>query len=181
MTRCIALLRGINVGRAKRVPMAALRTLFEELGFSGARTLLNSGNVVFDMPGRSVRGVTAKLERAIEQRFGFPVPVVVVTASDLDSVVDENPLPQARKDPSKFLVAFVSSGDSLAAAVELASQKWSPEAFAIGSRAAYLWCANGIIDSKLAKVFGHLTGNSSTARNWATVLKLQAMAGEALH
>lgn len=178
MTRCIALLRGINVGRAKRVPMAELRTLFEGLGFPEARTLLNSGNVVFDAPQRSVRGATAKIEKAIEQRFGFPVSVVVVTASQLDSIVDENPLRQAGADPSKFLVAFTSSSEPLDAARQLTSRKWSPEAFAVGNSAAYLWCANGIIESKLAKAFGRLTGDSATTRNWATVLKLQALAAE---
>lgn len=178
MTRCIALLRGINVGRAKRVPMAELRALVEEMGFQGVRTLLNSGNVIFDAPPRSVRGVVAKLEKAIESRFGFPVPVVVVTAAELDSIIEANPLRQAGKDPSRFLVAFVSSSGALTAVQSLASEKWTPEAFAIGDRAAYLWCPNGIIDSKLGKEFGRVTGALATTRNWATVQKLQAMAGE---
>lgn len=178
MTRCIALLRGINVGRAKRVPMADLRTLFKEIGFSSPKTLLNSGNVVFDAPARAVRGAASKIERAIEGRFGFPVPVVVITAAQLDAIVAANPLPQTRKDPSRFLVAFVPSRKELGAAESLVSQSWSPDAIAIGDDAAYLWCASGIVDSRLVKGFSRLTGDTATTRNWATVLKLQAKAAE---
>ncbi len=72
-------------------------------------------------------------------------------------------------------MAFVRGRGTLAAAKGLESKSWHPEAFSIGSKAAYLWCANGIIESKVAQAFSRATGEAATMRNWATVLKLQAM------
>lgn len=182
MTRHVALLRGINVGRAKRLAMADLRGLLEGLGFSNVRTLLNSGNAVFEAPrparGKvpSAMGIRSAIEAALEERFGFTVPVIVHTAQDLERIVAENPLPQAAQDPSKFLVAFAAAGSALDQARPLLAESWAPEALAVGSRVAYLWCADGIIESRLLPAFGRATADAATTRNWATVLKLQAAA-----
>lgn len=175
MSHCVALLRGINVAKAKRIAMADLRRLLEDLGHSQVRTLLNSGNAVFRSGGGTPGQVAAAIEAAIADRFGHQVTVVVVSAKELHAVVARNPLPQATLEPSRFLVAFVQQPKLLAAANVLAAQSWEPEAIALGRRAAYLWCANGIIDSKLAQAFTRATGTAATARNWTTVLKLQAM------
>lgn len=175
MAECIALLRGINVGRAKRVPMAELRDLLESLGCSGVRTLLNTGNAVFQSPGGSGRELAASIEKAIQSRFGFPVPVLVHTAREFNAIIADNPLPDATRDPSRFLVAFVSSKAELAKAMPLLKESWSPEKFAIGGKAAYLWCAAGIRESRLLQAFGKVTQASITTRNWATVLKIQAV------
>lgn len=174
MTTCVALLRGINVGKAKRVAMADLRELLEGLGYTDVRTLLNSGNAVFRAPGS--RADAGAIEAAIVARFGFSAAVVTHTAAELDAIVAENPLPQAESDPSRFLVAFVASSDALAAAGPLADQSWTPEALAVGPRAAYVWCANGIAVSELVPALSRATRNAITTRNWATVLKLQALA-----
>ncbi|MBN1424166.1 DUF1697 domain-containing protein [Candidatus Fermentibacteria bacterium] len=174
MTRCIALLRGINVGRsAKRVAMADLRALLEGLGFSNVRMVLNSGNAVF----HASRPDAAGIEEAFRSRFGFAVPVVVLTVHELDAVIAQNPLPQAEADPSKFLVAFTASAATLEKAKALLAEDWAPEAFSVGHSAAYLWCAHGIIESRLAKAFARVTADATTTRNWATVRKLQVAAG----
>jgi len=175
MTQCIGLLRGINVGRAKRVPMAELRKLVETLGYSGVRTLLNSGNVVFEAGRPSVSKIAASIEAAIQARFQFPVPVVVVTSAELKTIIAENPLLHSARDPSKQLVAFAANSSPLLEAKALLAQSWSPDELAVGSKAAYLWCANGIIESKLMQVFSRVTRDATTTRNWATVLKLQAV------
>ncbi len=175
MTQCIALLRGINVGRAKRIAMADLRALIEGLGFTDVRTLLNSGNAVFQASRPSVARIASALEGAIEARCGFPVAVVVLTAQELDAVIAGNPLPQATQDPSKFLVAFAGKAATLEKVEALLAQAWEPDALAVGSKAAYLWCASGIIESRLSQAFSKSIGDAATSRNWATVLKLQAM------
>lgn len=175
MTLCIALLRGINVGNAKRVAMADLRELLAGMGFTHVRTLLNSGNAVFEAPRPQAERLAVTLAAAIEERFGFQVPVVVVTEQDLNAVVAANTLPQAGQDPSKFLVAFFTDGRALSKAAPLMGQHWTPDALAMGSQVAYLWCANGIIDSPLSKAFSRAMGDSVTSRNWSTVLKLQAL------
>ena len=58
---------------------------------------------------------------------------------------------------------------------DLAKQDWGKEALGIGSRAAYLWCADGVADSELSKAVNRALGGSVTSRNWSTMLKLQEM------
>jgi len=154
--------------------MADLRELVERLGNTNVRTLLASGNVVFDAPPAKVARLARPIEAAIESRFGFSASVIVVTATDLACIVRENPLPLAVDEPSRYLVAFAPNEGVLANARPLLAQPWAPDAFAITRRAAYMWCVGGIIESKLLKAFERATGGSTTARNWATVLKLHA-------
>ena len=156
--------------------MAELRSLLAGLGFSDVHTLLNSGNAVFQTARRSPAKIASAIEVAIQRQFGFSVAVVVVTAGELDTVIAENPLPEAARDPSKFLVAFAAKPAVLGRARPLPDQPWAPEALAIGSKAAYVWCANGIIQSELLPAFSRATADAATTRNWATVLKLQAAA-----
>jgi uncharacterized protein (DUF1697 family) len=173
MMECIALLRGINVGRAKRIAMADLRGLFVGLGHKNVRTLLNSGNVLFQCARPNTGKLALGIQNAIAATCGFPVPVTVVTATDLSAIIRENPLlPVA--DPAKHLVAFVAHPRSLVPLRSLLKDSWTPDALAIGSQAAYLWCAAGVLDSKLSQMFARLAGETVTTRNWATVLKLQA-------
>jgi len=175
MTQCIALLRGINVGRAKRIAMGELRAAIEELGFTGVRTLLNSGNVVFEAKRPNIGKTAAAISAAIQTRFGFTVPVIVLSAQALATIIAECKHSQTSVDPSRFLVAFVANSSALAKAKPLLAQAWEPDAISLGGNAAYLWCASGIIESKLLQAFSRATGDEATARNWATVLKLQAL------
>jgi uncharacterized protein (DUF1697 family) len=179
MTECIALLRGINVGRAKRIAMAHLRGLFVDLGYDNVRTLLNSGNVLFRCTNPRTNELALTLQGAIADTYGLPVPVTVLTAADLAAIVRENPLLHIVKDPSKHLVAFVAHPRMLTPLRSLMEEKWSPDALAIGTRAGYLWCADGVLDSKLSQAFARRGGEAITARNWATVLKLHAASSTA--
>lgn len=176
MTRCVALLRGINVGRAKRIAMADLRRLFADLGFADVRTLLNSGNVVFAAKSPDAAGHARTIRAAIEREYGMTVPVIVVTAMDLAAILLENPLRDVAGDPARYLVAFVQSPDDLEAARPMLARSWSPEAFALGERAAYLWCADGVADSEIVKAFTRLTGETATTRNRTTAEKILVMA-----
>lgn len=175
--RHIALLRGINVGRAKRIAMADLRELLAGLGYDDVRTLLNSGNAVFEARRGSATKMARAIEAAIADQLGLEVPVIVLNAAELDAVVREDPLGKRVTDPSRYLVAFLPGKRELAAAEPLRAEKWAPEALALGERAAYMWIPPGVAESKLAKAFERATRGAATARNWSTVLKLQAMAG----
>ncbi len=177
MSTCIALIRGINVGRAKRVAMADLRRMLEDMGHSNVRTLLNSGNAVFQTERPKVRSAASAIEDQIVRRFGFQAAVVVITSGDLAEIIDGDPLGDVATDHARHLVAFVSDPASLSAAKPLLLSPWAPERFALGSKAAYLWCPNGVIGSSLAQAFARLTADSATMRNWSTVLKVQAAAG----
>jgi uncharacterized protein (DUF1697 family) len=174
MTTYIALLRGINVGRAKRLAMADLRDLLEGLGYKNARTVLNSGNAIFEANRSTASKLAQSIEAGIERRFGFTAATIVLTAAELAAIVRKNPLADAANDPSQYLVAFASSKAALAKAKPLLAESWTPEALAIGSAAAYVWCSKGILASKLLPEFGRLTGDGVTTRNWSTVLKILA-------
>ena len=176
MTLCIALLRGINVGMAKRLAMADLRALCAELGYTDVRTLLNSGNIVFRAPRADVRTIAQALAESVLERCGFPVPVVVLDAEALDAIIAENTLRRPDDDPARFLVAFVDDPAALESAKPLLEQGWEPETLALGDRTAYLRCPGGVADSELLKAFTRATGDAATTRNWSTVLKLQAAA-----
>lgn len=177
MKRHIALLRGINVGKAKRVAMADLRALMEDLGFSNVRTLLNSGNAVFDAKAGTADAHAKRLRAAILERAGVDCEVIVKTAADLAAAIAEHPLRHHANDDARMLVMFTQSAATLAELKTLEAGDWSPEAFAAGDHAAWLWCADGVIESRVAKAVGKVLKERGTARNWATVQKLQGMVG----
>jgi uncharacterized protein (DUF1697 family) len=170
----VALLRGINVGKAKRIAMADLRELCASLGYGNVRTLLNSGNVVFSAP-RADAKAAAKIEKAIEAEHGFSSRVVVVTASVLDEIVEENPFEEAESNPSRFLVTVLYDHADRARLAALAKQDWGPERLALGTHAVYSWCADGILESASLIALNKALGDAGTNRNWATIKKIQAM------
>jgi uncharacterized protein (DUF1697 family) len=171
----VALIRGINVGRAKRLAMADLRALVEDLGYSEVRTLLNSGNVVFGAPEADKLDCAARIEEALSTRLGVSARVIVLTAEELATVVTGNPLVGVADDPSRLLVAVLANQADRSRLEPLEEQDWTPEALAIGTRVAYLWCPDGVLASRLAKAVGQLLGDTLTTRNWATIIKLHAL------
>jgi uncharacterized protein (DUF1697 family) len=173
---CIALIRGINVGRGNRVAMADLRDLFTGLGLENVRTLLNSGNILFQCARPNLRKLCAGIEAAITSKCGFSAAATVMTAKDLATIIDENPLLPMATEPARHLVAFVADAKHLAPLRPMLKETWKPDALAITNRAAYLWCATGILESKLNLALARKAGTTVTTRNWATVLKLHAAA-----
>lgn len=172
----VALLRGVNVGKAKRVPMADLRAVLAGLDCTDVATLLNSGNAVFRSKARSASGCAAAIARALAARFGFDIPIVVKSMPELSAIVAGNPLRFTEADHSRLLVAFVQDAGMLASLRGLASLVVPPEQFAFGSHGAYLLCASGLLESKAAAALLGKAGQAATTRNWATVLKLHALA-----
>ncbi|HEY2531953.1 MAG TPA: DUF1697 domain-containing protein [Xanthobacteraceae bacterium] len=179
MSECIALIRGINVGRGKRVAMSDLRDMMVDLGYTNVRTLLNSGNVLFQSKRPNVAKIAASIETAIDLTCGFSAAVTVITAQELDRIVDENPVLRVVDDHARHLVGFVTHPKHLEALRPLLKGSWKPDSLAITGRAAYLWCSTGLLDSKFLTAFSRTAGATVTTRNWATVLKLQAAAKQA--
>ena len=175
--RKVALLRGVNVGRAKRVAMADLRALVEALGYGEVRTVLASGNVVFAAPGAAAAEAAGRIETALAAKLGLASRVTVLTATELAAVVADNPLHQGAENPSRLLVAILSRPADRARLDPLVRRDWAPDALALGARVAYLWCPLGILVSPLAQAVGRALGEWATTRNWATILKLHALAG----
>lgn len=175
--RLVALLRGINVGRAKRVAMADLRKVLSDMGYGDVRTLLNSGNVVFDCNGADAAQCAAQIEEALVLKLGVPAKVTVIAAEQLAEIVRENSLQGVAEDYSRLLVAVLNKPAEDRAKLEpLARQSWQPEAFALGHHAAYIWCPDGVLTSRAAAAMGKALGDGVTSRNWSTISKLHAMA-----
>lgn len=175
MLRYAALLRGVNVGGARRVPMAEWRALLEAMGCKGVRTLLNSGNAAFWHPLRSTRMLEAMVHGSLARSLGVEVPVIVKPRKAIAAVVAGNALAAKATDPSRLLVAFTRDAESLAALAAIAPLVKARERFHLGEHAAYLWCAGGILESAAARALLGKAGREATTRNWATVLKLDAL------
>jgi uncharacterized protein (DUF1697 family) len=171
----VALLRGINVGKAKRVAMADLRKLFEGLGYGNVRTLLNSGNVVFSV-GKKGRGDDGtRIERAIADQLGVATRVTVLMGKEVVEAVRKNPLSSVADNPSRLLLMVLRDAKAAAQLKPLLKERWAPEALALGKRVAYLWCPDGIIDSRLCTATNRVIGDAGTTRNLATMTKLLAL------
>lgn len=178
MSKFVALLRGVNVGKVKRVPMADLRALLSGMGYTNVSTLLNSGNAVF----RASNGTSAKhaeeIAAAVLARLKVEVPVVVKSAKELANIISENPIKVGASEHSRFIVAFVQDTKALSSLAAIGALVKPPEQFAVGSSAVYLLCARGVLESKAGEALLGKAGRSATTRNWATVLKLQTLVGE---
>ncbi|MES2130218.1 MAG: DUF1697 domain-containing protein [Pseudomonadota bacterium] len=176
MSTChIALLRGINVGTAKRVAMAELRILVAELGYTEVRTLLNSGNVVFHGKVKSAPAAAAEIEAALLARTGVAARVMLLQRDELDAIVAACPLGD-KPDGARVLIYLLRPGYARAPLASLAAGSWGEEVLVLGERAAYLWCPDGALESRAAAALGKLLGDTTTARNWNTLCKLQALA-----
>ncbi|MGZ3381563.1 MAG: DUF1697 domain-containing protein [Isosphaeraceae bacterium] len=178
ITQYVALFRGINVGRAKRVAMAELRALIEGLGYGDVRSLLNSGNVVFSASAAAAGNAASRIEESLATKLGVSARVTLLTAAELAGIVVENPMLGIADDPSRLLVAVLSDSTDRAKLEPLLEQDWAPDALAIGRRVAYVWCSGGILESRPAQAVGRALGNAATTRNWATILKLHALMHE---
>jgi len=173
--RRVALLRGINVGTAKRVAMADLRALFEDLGYGDVRTLLNSGNVVFTVLKKRAGDEAARIEKAIADRLGVRTRVALLLGAELAEAVSGNPLAAVADNPSRLLFLVLRDSKLSAQLKPLLKQRWSPEALALGERVAYLWCPKSILESPLGAAVNRIVGDAGTARNLATMTKLLAL------
>jgi uncharacterized protein (DUF1697 family) len=171
----VALLRGINVGTAKRVAMADLRLLVESLGYGRVQTLLNSGNVIFHASAGAAEVAAQRIEAALPERFGFAAKLTVLDARQWRELLADNPLLDQMTDPSKMLVAIWRNDAARAAFDQLARQEWSPDAMARGRHGGYLWCAGGILASRAAQALDKAARDEVTSRNWATALKISAL------
>lgn len=179
MPRYVALLRGINVGRNKRVGMSDLRTLVADLGHTDVVTHLQSGNVVFTAGRRSPAKLATEIERQIVDRLALESKVVVVTAQDLRRVVDANPLAAAEDDPSRFLVTFLATRPAPAAMKAVAAARFDHDEIRVGVQEVYMWHHQGLAGSGVPLNFLDRTLGPGvyTARNWNTVTKLLELAG----
>lgn len=176
--RWIALLRGVNVGGRRRVPMAPLRAALADAGFTAVRTYVQSGNVVLDDRGDvAPADVARRIARVIDERFDVATAVEVRTREQLAAIVADNPFPEAVATPTALHVAFLSAPVEPAALADVDAAAYAPERFALRGRALYLHLPDGIGRSPLAQALSERRlGVRATVRNWRTVAALLALA-----
>lgn len=175
MPRYVALFRGINVGKAKRIAMADLRVLLDKLGYTNVSTLLNSGNAVFTGGAESTRQHAERIRSAVLKKLQVDALVIVKSQQQIAGIVAGNKLEKIATDPSRLLVAVTSDAKALAGIGPLAEAGWGDEQIHLGKHAAYLWCANGILDSKAAVALLKKLDKTGTTRNWATLNKIHTL------
>ncbi len=176
----IALLRGINVGGNKKVTMADLRALAESLGLDDARTLLQSGNLVFRAAERATAGLERDLEQATRKRLKLEIDFMVRTAEEWQAIVAANPFArEAQADPGHLLVLCLKSAPVATAVKALADAIPGRERMKARARELYVYFPDGVGTSKLTPaLMDRKLGVRGTGRNWNTVLKLEALLAE---
>jgi uncharacterized protein (DUF1697 family) len=171
----VALLRGINLGRNKRVAMADLRALLSSLGYGEVRTHLQSGNAVFTAPASTD---AAELEKAIAAQIsadlGLDVSVMVRTGAEIVAAAEGNPFLAKTSDPKQLHAGFLSAAPAEAAVTAIEPDAYLPDEMAVDDRVVYLYRPNGIQGNRLPDL-ERLLGVRVTERNWNTVSKLRDM------
>jgi len=169
----LGLLRGINVGGNKRVPMEELRAIATGLGFGGVATYIASGNLMLTT-ARAVPDVEALLEQAIARHFGFEVEVIVREADVWHGHAAASPYPDHARDHPHLLYLGVAKRP-VAAGAEAALRRLCQDGEQLSVVGDALWIAHlsGSARSKLTpSALDRAAGSTVTTRNWRTVTKL---------
>jgi uncharacterized protein (DUF1697 family) len=170
--RYAVLLRGINVGRAKRVAMADLRSLLEDAGYTAVRTHLNSGNVVLTGEDADPADHAERIEGLIREQLGMEVRCAVLTADELRAVVEGNPFADVVDNGSRMMVCvYVRPIDPALTAGHPAVPQ-DPDHARVGDRAVYQWCPDGLMAAPDIGPYVKQLAVDVTARNWNTITKL---------
>lgn len=168
----VALLRGINVGKAKRIAMADLRAVLESLGCTEVRTLLNSGNAVYSTR-KKLSGPA--LQKAILDATGVDARTTVLSAAELATIMHDYPFEAVVTDDTRCVCYVTPTTAELSLFEPLVATSWAPEQLVLGTRAAYVWSPDGLLAGKLFEHINKRLRDATTARNWATMKKLHTM------
>ena len=173
----VVLLRGINVGGRKRVPMQELRALASEVGCSSVASYIQSGNLVL-LSRDSGSALESALERSIAEHFGFEVEVIARRAEDWLVYAEGTPFPALEAErPHLLLLGLAKRPLARGVQAAIAEKAMAGEQVEVVGDAIWLDYGGGVARSKLTPVvLDRAAGSTVTARNWRTVLKLAEMA-----
>jgi uncharacterized protein (DUF1697 family) len=177
VTAFVAFLRGINVGSARKLPMAELRALCAKRGLERPETYIQSGNLVVDADS-DADGLRILLEKEIKSQFGFGIDVVVRTARAWEKYINVNPFAdEANISPNKLHLYLSRDRLRSGAARMLEQRAQSGERMRVAGAALWIdYGAKGVAGSKLTPtLIDKACGSPTTGRNWNTVLKIRAM------
>jgi uncharacterized protein (DUF1697 family) len=172
----VALLRAINVSGRNKLPMKDLAAMFEAAGCRDVATYIQSGNVVFSAPATVLKKLPQTISKGIADDFGHKVPVVIRSHEEIAAVVGGNPFLKAGEPEKTLHVVFLADPPNAEAVAKLDPQRSPPDRFIVTGQHIYLHLPNGAGQSKLTNAWmDSKLSTISTARNWATVLKVYQM------
>ncbi|MFT5217278.1 MAG: hypothetical protein ACI83H_002415 [Glaciecola sp.] len=177
MKTYIALLKGINVGGHKKVPMPGLCELLTKSGFENVQTYIQSGNVILQSSKSDISVIEKNIQESIMDHFGFEISVLVKTRSDLKRIFNDSPFSEEKKKASYFMMLQNTPEDDL---VKIASEKvYEDEEYKILKDCIYFFCEKGFGQAKFnANFFERKLKTFATARNYNTMVKLLSLSEE---
>jgi uncharacterized protein (DUF1697 family) len=177
MARYVALLRGINVGGNNLIPMAELRSCFEALGFGNVATYIQSGNVLFEADRPKPPSLSARIEEALSERFGYQARIVLRSHSQMHAIVADAPAGfGSQPDLYRYDVLFLREPLIAAEAMkELRTREGVDQAFAGDGVCYFSRLISRASQSYMSRIVALPVYQSMTIRNWNTTVKLLAL------
>jgi len=158
--------------------MADLKRLFNDLGYESVQTYIQSGNVIFDSTSdRDNSDIADQIEKSIADKYGFKVPVIVVTVNQLKDAIASNPFFNSDiSDVDRLHLTFLKRIPEKHKLIELQTHNFHPDNYSIEKGIVFIYCSGKYSESKLTnKFFENKLKVASTTRNWKTVLKLSEL------
>lgn len=178
MQRWVGLLRGINVGGKRKVPMAELREAAESVGLSNVSTYIQSGNLIFES-GRSATEISADLRSVIRARFEIDVPVVLRTSDAFGAIGRSHPFESDETDQRFLMVGFLDREPTQQTVAILDAANLAPDRHVVSGSEIFIDYPEGSARSKLtADLIDRKLEVICTMRNWRTVQKLAELCGD---
>ncbi|MGB7842599.1 MAG: DUF1697 domain-containing protein [Salinimicrobium sp.] len=173
MRKFVAILRGLNVGGERKLPMDELKELFLKLGYSKVRTIMQSGNVIFEAEAKEEE-ISKAVENAIFETYNFKVPVICRSAEDLQKSVTENPFfEDAAAELERLHLTFLKELPESKKLEKLKEYNFYPDEFLVREKNIFIYCSGKYSDSELSNTFfEEKLKVPATTRKWETVLKL---------
>ena len=174
MEKFISILRGINVGGQRKIPMTDLKSLYEDLGFQKVITYIQSGNVIFESNKISVDALEQMIEKKIAEIFNMTVPVIIRQLSEMKNVAANNPFLKMKEiDIDKLHITFLNEIPGRDIVLNIKGYDYPPDKFIIKNKEVFLYCPGGYGKTKFSNnFFENKLKVKATTRNWKTVNKL---------
>lgn len=177
MNTYIGLLRGINVSGQRMIAMKDLKALLIKAGYTSVMTYIQSGNIVFKSEEKNKKTLEKNIAEIIEKHYGFLVPILVLTALELEKIIKKNPYNDGKKDASKLHVTFLDSMPEKKLLETTRDEKFQSDEFHIDDTIIYLYCPDGYGMTKFSTMFfERKLAVTATTRNWKTLLELEKLA-----
>ena len=174
MQTYISFLRGINVSGQKSIKMIDLQTLYEGVGLMNVKTYIQSGNVIFQSEIVSNKAIEEDIEKQINQKYKFSVPVIIRSLSEMTEIIESKPFANVENiDMKKIYISFLSEKPDSESVESITKLSYLPEILYNLNKEIYLYCPSGYGNTKLSNNFlENKLKVKATTRNWNTTNKL---------